>query len=126
MLGLRSIRRYLVISFAAIILSLLTASLAVAQTAVPIIETSTASKEEPATYPAVPIKTETEPAKPVAAAPPQIVPCPPGTRKIPADVVAIPQPIMMNRLGATIPNGFVFALRSDTVISNGNIWLRPG
>jgi hypothetical protein len=124
MLGLRSIRRYLVISFAAIILSLLTASLAVAQTAVPIIETSTASKEE--TSPAVPIKTETEPAKPVAAAPPQIVPCPPGTRKITADVVAIPQPIMMNRLGATIPNGFVFALRSDTVTSNGNIWLRPG
>ena len=33
---------------------------------------------------------------------------------------------MLNRLGATIPNGFVFALRSDTVTNNGNIWLRPG
>jgi len=33
---------------------------------------------------------------------------------------------MLNRLGATIPNGFVFALRSDTVTNHGNMWLRPG
>jgi len=33
---------------------------------------------------------------------------------------------MLNRLGATIPNGFVFALRGDTVTNNGGIWLRPG
>jgi hypothetical protein len=33
---------------------------------------------------------------------------------------------MLNRLGATIPNGFVFALRADTVTNAGNIWLRPG
>src|SRR5689334_2938183 len=146
MLGLRSIRKYFVISFAAIILSLFAASLAGAQTPAtamvekPTIEPSavvpetaakvpTTTKEESATTTAAPAKTETEPAKPIEAAPPtppQVVPCPPGARKIKADVVAIPQPIMLNRLGATIPNGFVFALRSDTVTNSGNIWLRPG
>ena len=47
-------------------------------------------------------------------------------RTIKADVVAIPQPIMLNRLGATIPNAFVFALRADTTGSGNNIQLRPG
>ena len=47
-------------------------------------------------------------------------------RTIKADVVAIPQPIMLNRLGATIPNAFVFALRADTIGSGNNIQLRPG
>ena len=142
MLGLRSTVKYFVISFAAIILSLLTASLAVAQTpATAAVEKATiepsavvpetaakipvasTAKEE---MPAAPAKTETEPAPSTPATPPQVIACPPGTRKIKADVVAIPQPIMLNRLGATIPNGFVFALRSDTVTNNGNMWLRPG
>ena len=141
MLGLRSTRDYLVISFAAIILSLFTASLAGAQTpATAAVEKATMEpsvvvpaapttpvKEETVT----PAKTGSEPSKPVEPAPstpatPPVIACPPGTRKIKADVVAIPQPIMLNRLGATIPNGFVFALRSDTVTNNGNIWLRPG
>ncbi|HEY6215190.1 MAG TPA: hypothetical protein VIW74_00920 [Pyrinomonadaceae bacterium] len=142
MLGLRSTVKYFVISFAAIILSLLTASLAVAQTpATAAVEKATiepsavvpetaakipvasTAKEE---MPAAPAKTVTEPAPSTPATPPQVIACPPGTRKIKADVVAIPQPIMLNRLGATIPNGFVFALRSDTVTNNGNMWLRPG
>jgi hypothetical protein len=144
MLGLRSTPKGFVISFTAITLSLLTASLAVAQTPiVPVVEKAAVeatavvqesvakisaaptatTKEEPATPPAAPVKTETEPVNP---APVQAVPCPSGTRMIKADVVAIPQPIMMNRLGATIPNAFVFALRSDTVFNNGGIWLRPG
>ena len=38
-------------------------------------------------------------------------------RMISADVVAIPQPIMLNRLGAAVPDGLIFALTSDT--SNG-------
>ena len=39
-----------------------------------------------------------------------------------ADVVAMPQPIMLNRLGAAIPDGLIFALRSDTIatVSGGN------
>lgn len=44
-------------------------------------------------------------------------PLPPAQckRMISADVVAMPQVIMLNRLGATIPDGMVFVLRSDTV-----------
>ena len=36
-------------------------------------------------------------------------------RTIKADVVAIAQPIMLNRLGAAIPGGMIFALKRDTV-----------
>ncbi|MDQ2922316.1 MAG: hypothetical protein M3R52_12005, partial [Acidobacteriota bacterium] len=44
-------------------------------------------------------------------------PLPPAQckRMISADVVALPQPIMLNRLGASIPGGMIFALRRDTV-----------
>ena len=35
-------------------------------------------------------------------------------RTISAEVVALPQPIMLNRLGASVPDGLVFALKSDT------------
>ncbi|HEX3249157.1 MAG TPA: hypothetical protein VHS05_07000, partial [Pyrinomonadaceae bacterium] len=148
MLGLRFTPKYFVISFAAIILSLFTASFAGAQTpATTVVEKTAvepsapapeAAAKVPATATAIPkeetapIKTESEPAKAIdvapatPATPPQVVACPPGARRVRADVVAIPQPIMLNRLGATIPNGFVFALRSDTVSNNGNIWLRPG
>ena len=52
--------------------------------------------------------------------------CPANTRVVNADIVAIPKAIMLNRLGATIPNAFVFALRSDTIGSGINIQLRPG
>ncbi len=33
---------------------------------------------------------------------------------------------MLNRLGATIPNAFIYALRRDTINSNGTLALRPG
>src|ERR1700687_3914980 len=54
------------------------------------------------------------------AAPRVITPQPPPPpaqckRTINADVVAIAQPIMLNRLGAAIPGGMIFALRRDTV-----------
>src|SRR5215471_3539725 len=57
---------------------------------------------------------EIENKKPVAA--PVPAQC---KRMITADVVAIPQPIMMNRLGAAIPGGMIFALRRDTVAQKG-------
>jgi hypothetical protein len=43
-----------------------------------------------------------------------------------ADVVALPKAVMLNRLGATIPNAFVYALARDTVGSGSNVQLRPG
>lgn len=53
---------------------------------------------------------------------------PPCRRTINADVVAFAQPIMLNRLGAAIPDGLIFALQSDTVIdkTTKQIQLRPG
>ncbi|HKY28626.1 MAG TPA: hypothetical protein VJM12_11870 [Pyrinomonadaceae bacterium] len=42
-------------------------------------------------------------------------PQPACTRTITADVVAIPHAIMLNRLGASVPDGLVFALKKDTV-----------
>ncbi|HEX5891092.1 MAG TPA: hypothetical protein VFY61_20435, partial [Pyrinomonadaceae bacterium] len=76
-------------------------------------------------------KAETEPKKPetpattapATPAAPMQVQC---TRTVKADVVAIPQPVMLNRLGATIPNAFVFALRADTTGTGNNIRLRDG
>ncbi|MCM3901475.1 MAG: hypothetical protein ND866_07195, partial [Pyrinomonadaceae bacterium] len=47
-------------------------------------------------------------------------------RNISAEVVAMPQPIMLNRLGATLPDGLIFALKSDTVTVGNQIQLRPG
>jgi manganese oxidase len=154
MLGLRLAPRLFVSSLATITLIVMSASMIAAQTSsasvekaaveanAPVPETaakttpapiSATTKEETEKLPAIPVKTETEPVKentatsttaPVA---PQVVACPQGARLIKADVVAIPQALMLNRLGATIPNGFVFALRSDTVKTGlGNIQLRPG
>ena len=55
---------------------------------------------------------KTEPAKA-----PQ--PAPVCNRHLSADVVALPQPLMLNRLGASVPDGLIFALRSDTVMVSG-------
>ena len=67
----------------------------------------------------------TAPAATMATAPaaPVMQQC---TRTVKADVVAIPKALMLNRLGASIPNAFVFALRSDTTNTGGSIQLRPG
>src|SRR6185436_1747020 len=56
---------------------------------------------------------------PTPTATPTPAPC---QRIVNADVVAMPQPIMLNRLGAAIPDGLIFALKSDTVatVSGGN------
>ena len=56
-----------------------------------------------------------QPANAASNAAPMPTPTPPQCKRmIKADVVAIPQPIMMNRLGAAIPGGMIFALRHDT------------
>ncbi len=153
MLGLRLAPRLFVIWLAAITLVLMSASMMAAQTPVATVEKAAveSSAAAPETAPKIPqapitntkeetptaatVKAETEPVKADTATPsttapaaPQVVtPCPQGARVVNADVVAIPQAIMLNRLGATIPNGFVFALRSDTVTTGlGNLQLRPG
>ncbi|KAF5407342.1 MAG: hypothetical protein Udaeo2_25520 [Candidatus Udaeobacter sp.] len=46
-------------------------------------------------------------------------------RTITASVVALPQPIMLNRLGAAIPDGLIFALKSDTESNSGPTQLKP-
>ncbi|HVS83322.1 MAG TPA: hypothetical protein VHE60_16460 [Pyrinomonadaceae bacterium] len=61
--------------------------------------------------------------KAIPAALPPVAPC---QRTINANVVALPQPIMLNRMGAAIPDGLVFALKSDTAVVNGWLQLRPG
>jgi manganese oxidase len=66
---------------------------------------------------------KSDPPKANPAAPPPVAPC---QRTINADVVAIPQPIMLNRMGAAIPDGLIFALRSDTVEVNHWLQLKPG
>jgi hypothetical protein len=151
MLGLRSAPKTPLISLAAIGLVLWTVSMTAAQTPPPsldkpAVEASaplpesdakppatpiTTTKEEVATTAAEPTKTETETAKadtavPATPAPAMQYQCPANTRMVTADVVAIPKAIMLNRLGATIPNAFVFALRGDTIGTGNNIQLRPG
>jgi manganese oxidase len=66
--------------------------------------------------PKVPPSTPVEPQPPVQC-----------KRWINADVVALQQPIMLNRLGAAIPGGMIFALKRDTItLLDGPILLRPG
>ena len=62
-----------------------------------------------------PLKTTTS-VTPVAGPPPMQAQC---KRNLKADVVALAQPIFLNRLGAVIPGGMVFALKSDTVGGQG-------
>jgi len=148
MLGLRSPKKF-VMFLATISLTLLTAATLVAQTPTAVLDkpageaSAPLPEAAPKVPPATPVATIKEelpkPAENIAAAEaaapalpplsipaPMQAPCPAGSRAITADVVAIPQPIMLNRIGATIPNAFVFALRSDTVQS-GNAWrqLKP-
>jgi len=48
-------------------------------------------------------------------------------RTIKADVLALAQPIMLNRLGAAIPSGKIFVLKRDTKqLANGQFQLRSG
>src|SRR6185503_13751621 len=129
MLGLRS-PFHVVTSLTMLGLSLFAVTTARAQTpkdAVdkPIVEASTPASELPAKTDAAPPILSADPVKPAAQATPTPPPCPAGTRLVKADVVAIPKAIMLNRLGATIPNAFIFALKRDTSGSGLNLQLRP-
>lgn len=98
--------------------------------AVPIAEKPAAS-EPPAATPMNSAETAID-SKDVASSPASGEPAtakpapPPPTcnREISADVVALPQPIMLNRLGASVPDGLVFALKSDTLGSGSRVRLR--
>ena len=80
--------------------------------------TTPAPDETTATKTSVESATLVEPAKtttnvtPVAGPAPMQAQC---KRNLKADVVAVAQPIFLNRLGAVIPGGMVFALKRDTV-----------
>lgn len=91
----------------------------------PAVSAETKTSESPATTTAEDKTTIDPPAEPVPVAKPQATPVPP-CRPITANVVAMPQPIMLNRLGAVIPDGLIFVLQRDTVVVNGQIQLRPG
>src|SRR5712691_2631207 len=80
-------------------------------------------EEKPASLKSDP--TKAAPVVPTAPPPPQPVQCTPNNT-INADVVAIPQPIMLNRLGAAIPDGLIFVLRADTKDVNHWLQLLPG
>ena len=62
----------------------------------------------------------------------QTNPCPGGSRTVVANVVAIDQPYLLNRLGASMPEGMVYALQRDVVpksggsLGKGNAMLRTG
>ena len=47
-------------------------------------------------------------------------------RTIDADLVALDQPIFLNRLGATLPGGMIYALRRDVVPESGTTTLVAG
>ncbi|MDQ3802877.1 MAG: hypothetical protein M3416_03370 [Acidobacteriota bacterium] len=68
----------------------------------------------PTTLPPAPAPPAGTQAAPAPA--PQIVPAP-CKRVVEADVVALAQPYMLNRLGASMPNALVYALRKDVLTS---------
>ena len=97
---------------ALLILFLFSASLSIAQTPDETTATKTSVESPSVPEPGVPSPSNTTTTiTPVAGPAPQAQ-C---KRNLKADVVAIAQPIFLNRLGAVIPGGMVFALKSDTV-----------
>src|SRR5260370_15540337 len=58
-----------------------------------------------------PTDSKSVPPKASPAAPPPVAPC---QRTINSDVVALPQPIMLNRMGAAIPDALIFTLGSES------------
>src|ERR1700744_2354368 len=61
---------------------------------------------------------------------PAAEPLPPGGARcgatVWADVGALDQPIMINRLGTVRPGGMIYALRRDVVATDGGTTLSPG
>jgi hypothetical protein len=69
------------------------------------------------------VKAEPAPGRAKTDVTPMAAPC---QRTLTANVVAMSQPIMLNRLGATIPDGLIFALTSDTVPNSNPVQLKAG
>src|SRR5271167_2920568 len=82
---------------------------------------STPPRASAMTSATAPVEAKADPpdGQPISPPPP-----PQCMRTISAAVVALPQPIMLNRMGAAIPDALIFALKSDTVGGAGT-QLRP-
>ena len=96
---------------ALLVVFLCSANLSIAQTPDETTATKTSVESPESLGVPEPAKTTTT-ITPVAGPPPMQAQC---KRNLKANVVAIAQPIFLNRLGAVIPGGMVFALKSDTV-----------
>src|ERR1700682_4857744 len=71
-------------------------------------------------------KVDTPKSQAMTSAEPVAAPIPAQCKRvISADVQALAQPIMLNRLGAAIPNGLIFALTKDTAVVNKQVQLEP-
>jgi hypothetical protein len=79
---------------------------------------------EPAPPPAASVATETKNSGETSTPAPQARVPANCKRVITADVVAISQPYMLNRLGASMPNGLIFALKRDVIQSGDSYQLR--
>jgi manganese oxidase len=76
----------------------------------------------PAADPAAQPEALPQPAAAAAAPAPAQTPAPPTcNRTVTAEVVALAQPYMLNRLGASMPNALVYALRGDVLIGANNV-----
>src|SRR5436190_14108441 len=62
----------------------------------------------------------------IIAASPAAAQCAKANRTVIANVVAFDQTIMLNRRGASLPEGMMFALRSDVVAADGSGNPGPG
>ena len=83
--------------------------------------------EAPITGPSTePVKTVPDASEPKTASKPDPAPVVQAqcARNISAEIVALPQPIMLNRLGASVPDGLIFALKRDTVTTQYGLQLR--
>lgn len=91
---------------------------------VPPVEAPPANKTTVETAkPDAPVSTDV-PAKTDAAPKSPATPVATCARTLTADVVAIPQPIMLNRIGAAVPDGLIFALRRDVEQGLSSLTLR--
>ena len=82
----------------------------------PRVEPTAAASEQPSAAGATAAATPAAPAPtpvPATVAAPRPAAAAPCTRTVKAKVVALAQPFMLNRLGASMPNGLTFALESD-------------
>jgi hypothetical protein len=83
---------------------------------------TTPASPAPTPQPSTSATTTTTAPVPAAPAPAPAATC---NRVINADVVALAQPYMLNRMGASMPNALVYALRGDMGSTNTEVQLKP-